>query len=88
MRDDGVNHHDHDKIVELCRVPGRFEADVIVAKLRANGITASTSYADAGGYLPRGGLLGGDQILVFDSDLERAQTILDEEIDLYADPEA
>lgn len=72
MAKDRVDHHDHDKIVELCRVHGRFEADVIVAKLRANGITASTNYADAGGYLPRSGLLGGSQILVFDCDLERA----------------
>jgi len=76
VRGDGVDHHDHDKIVELCRVHGRFEADVMVAKLRANGITASTNYADAGGYLPRSGLLGGNQILVFDCDLERANEVL------------
>ena len=73
-----VNHHEHDKIVELRRVHGRFEADVRVARLRAHGITASTNYADAGGYLPRSGLLGGNQILVFDCDLDRANQILDD----------
>lgn len=71
-----VNHHEHDKIVELCRVSGRFEADVIVAKLRDHGISASTNYADAGGYLPRRGLLGGDQVLVFDCDLDRAHALI------------
>jgi hypothetical protein len=81
-----VNHHEHDKIVELCRVPGRFEADVIVARLRSNGITASVSYADAGGYLMRAGPLGGDQILVFDCDLARANAILDGDDDPAADP--
>lgn len=78
MGKDGVDHHDHDKIVELCRVHGRFETDIIVAKLRANGITASPSYADAGGYLPRSGLLGGNQVLVFDCDLDRATALINE----------
>jgi hypothetical protein len=71
-----VNHHDHDKIVELTQVPSRFEADTLVAKLQANGITASARYADAGGWAPQFSMFGGHGVMVFDSDLEQAQALI------------
>jgi len=78
VRSDGVNHHDHDKIVELCSVPTRFEADVIVARLQDAGITASVNYGEIGGYLRGIGIMGGNHVLVFDCDLERAQAVVAE----------
>lgn len=71
-----VDHHDHDRIVELTRVPSRFEADALIAKLQANGITASARYSDAGGWAPQLAQFGGHGVLVFDSDLERAAALI------------
>jgi hypothetical protein len=77
-----VDHHDHDRIVELISVPSRFEADVLIAKLQANGITASPNYGDAGGYLPRVAAFGNHAVMVFDSDLEKAREIIADGEDL------
>jgi hypothetical protein len=74
-----VNHHDREKIVELIRVPGRFEADILIAKLHANGIDASGSHGDAGGWAPQLALLDGHSVMVFESDLERATALIAEE---------
>ena len=74
-----VDHHDHDKIVELIRVPSRFEADTMVAKLQADGITASARHNDAGGWAPQFSRFGGHAVMVFDCDLERATTLISEE---------
>ena len=74
--DDHINHHDHEKIVELTRVPSRVEADILIAKLKANGIDASGRYADADGWAPQFGLLDGYGVLVFENDLERARSLI------------
>jgi hypothetical protein len=74
-----VDHHDHDRIVELTRVPTRFEADVIVAKLEANRITATPRYSDAGGWAPQFAQFGGHAVMVFDCDLEKATALLADE---------
>jgi hypothetical protein len=73
-----VDHHDHDRIVELTRVPSRFEADLLIAKLEANGITASPNYGDFGGYLPRVAAIGSHAVMVFESDFARASELIDE----------
>jgi hypothetical protein len=62
-----VDHHDHDRIVEVTRVPSRFEADALIAKLRANGITASARYGDAGGWAPQFAQFSGPGVLGFES---------------------
>jgi hypothetical protein len=76
---DGRNHHEHEKIVELARVPSRFEADTIVAKLHANGIDASAQHNDAAGVAPHYGLLEGHIVVVFENDLARARQLVAEE---------
>jgi hypothetical protein len=73
-----VDHHNHDRIVELARVPTRFEADVLIAKLQANGITASPSYGDADGWAPQLSVFGGHGVMVFESDLAKATELIDE----------
>jgi hypothetical protein len=74
-----VDHHDHDKIVELIRVPSRFEADAMVAKLQAGGITASARHSDAGGWAPQFSMFGGHAVMVFDCDLDVANALIAEE---------
>ena len=76
VRADGVNHHDHDRIVELCRTPNRFEADVIVARLTDAGITASVNYGGFGSTVPHYSFADGNAVLVFDCDLDRARDVL------------
>jgi hypothetical protein len=66
---------DQDRVVELTRVQP-FEAQVIVAKLRASGIEASLS-PDAS---PYGSITQADGVSVFVSaeDAPRAQAVLEE----------
>jgi hypothetical protein len=78
-RDVSVDHHDHDRIVELTRVPNRFEAGVIVAKLQAEGIRASARYGDADGWAPQLAWYSGNAVMVFESDLEKAAALLPKE---------
>lgn len=73
-----VDHHDDDRIVELTQVPSRFEADLLVAKLQANGITATARYNDAGGWAPQFARISGSGVMVFESDLARASELIDE----------
>lgn len=73
-----VDHHDHDRIVELIRLPSRFEADVVIAKLEANGITASPNYGDAGGWAPQFSTFGSHAVMVFESDVAKASELIDE----------
>jgi Putative prokaryotic signal transducing protein len=75
----GVDHHDHEKIVELTRVPTRFEAEVLVAALEARGIQASAVHSDAGGWAPNLSVFVGHRVMVFEGDLETARALLDEE---------
>ena len=74
-----VDHHEHDQIVELIQVPGRFEADAIVAKLQSSGITASARHNDAGGWAPQFSVYGGHAVMVFDCDLDVAKALIAEE---------
>jgi len=77
VRKDGIDHHDHDAIVELVRIPNRVEADVLAARLEANGIRASVRYGGLGTMVPYPSLADGNAILVFDCDLERAAALID-----------
>jgi hypothetical protein len=74
-----IDHHDHEKIVELTRVPTRPEADLMLAKLKANGIDAAPSTGDADGWAPQYGLAQGYAILVFENDVVRARALIQEE---------
>jgi hypothetical protein len=73
-----VDHHNHDRIVELTQVPSRFEADLLVAKLQANGITATARYNDAGGWAPQFARVNGSGVMVFESDFAKASELIDE----------
>jgi hypothetical protein len=73
----GVDHHDHERIVELTRVPTQFEAEVLIAKLHANGIDAILR--DAGNVVPHFSIFDGHGVFVFDGDLERAAAVIAEE---------
>ena len=75
----GVDHHDHEAIVELTRVPTRFEADVLVAALHARGIQANAVHSDASGWAPHLSMWVGHRVMVFEGDLETARALLDEE---------
>jgi hypothetical protein len=77
-RDDHINHHDHEQIVELIRVPTRTEADVIIAKLKANNIDAIGEYGDAGAWMPHLGLVQGSAVKVFENDFARARELIEE----------
>jgi hypothetical protein len=79
MKDDGRNHHDHEKIVELVSVPSRFEAETLVAKLHANGIDAIADHNDAGGTAPHYAVFDGHRVLVFENDIARARALIAEE---------
>jgi hypothetical protein len=72
----GVDHRDHEKIVELARVPTRFEADVLVAALHARGIQASAVHSDAGGWAPHLSMWVGHRVMVFEGDIETARALL------------
>jgi hypothetical protein len=73
---DHIDHHDHEKIVELTRVPTRTEADVLIAKLKANGIDAIGEYGDAGAWMPHLSLGQGCAVKVFENDVERARALI------------
>ena len=75
----GVDHHDHEAIVELTRVPTRFEADVLVAALEARGIKASAVHSDAGGWAPNLAAAVGHRVMVFEGDVKTARAVLAEE---------
>jgi len=73
---DKVDHHDHEAIVELTRVPTRAEADVLLAKLHANDIAAMAGYGDSGGWLPYLGNSQGHAVMVFENDVDRARKLI------------
>jgi hypothetical protein len=75
-KSDGINHHNHEKIVEMTRVPTRVEADILIAKLKANGIDAMGQYGDVGGWGPNLGLAQGSAVMVFENDVERARALI------------
>ena len=70
------DHHDHERIVELTRVPSVVAAQGILAELRGQGITAMTGTDDVGGQRPSLTFAQGYRVLVFDNDLELAKQVL------------
>ena len=68
-RDDGT-------VVELIRLPDRFEADVIAAKLRSAGIAVAFGADDADGWYPPLGQTHGYRIFVASEDLDDARALL------------
>jgi|1186.fasta_scaffold189679_2 hypothetical protein len=73
---DKVDHHDHEKIVELIRVPTRTEADILIAKLKANAIDTMGEYGDIGGWAPQIGAAQGHAVMVFENDVDRARKLI------------
>jgi hypothetical protein len=75
LTDREADHYDG-PIVELTRLPSRFEADVIIAKLRSGGVRVIMNAGDAGGWYPHLGLTQGYGILVAEHDLDAAKDLL------------
>ena len=73
------DHRANEQIVELTRVPTRFEADTLVAALESRGIKASAIHSDASGWAPQYGVWVGHRVMVFENDLETARAILAEQ---------
>ena len=78
---DAVDHHDHEKIVDLGSFPTRFGAETIVAQLEAEGITASLGSDDAGGWQPGLGFSEGYHVMVLENDVARAREIIGDAFD-------
>jgi hypothetical protein len=78
----GFVSHRHDKFVELTRVPP-FEAEVIAARLRAEGIAATTG---AGSVYVSISVADGVPVFVPAEDEARAREILEDE-DSATDPQ-
>jgi len=71
-----VDHHEHEKIVEVARVPSIVEAEAIVAELESRNIKASSSAEDAGAWRPNLTFAGGYRISVFENDAATARAII------------
>jgi hypothetical protein len=76
-----VTPDEHDEpltglIVELTRRSSRFEADVIIAKLRSAGIPSTMDAADAGGWYPHLGFVQGYRVLVNEENLDEATRVV------------
>lgn len=69
---------DRERIVELLRVPSRWEAESIVALLNEHGVLATVAYGDAGGWAPHFASWQGNRVMVFESDVARAHELLGE----------
>ena len=67
---------DNDRIVELTRVPSRFEADALVAHLKSEDIPAYTAGSDIPGAYP-GIQSQGAAVMVRAQDVDRAKAVLD-----------
>jgi Putative prokaryotic signal transducing protein len=67
------------RIVELVNLPTRFEVDTVIGLLRALGIQAMGKYGDAEGWMPHMALLDGFRVCVFETDLDAASALLEEE---------
>jgi hypothetical protein len=73
---DAHEGRDGEAIVELVRVPGRFEADLLTSKLHANGIRAMVTHGDGGGWAPHLAVIDSHRFLVFESDVEAARAVI------------
>lgn len=65
------------RILELANFPSRFQADMALELLQANGIQAMGKYGDADGWAPHFALIDGFRVCVFEDDLEAARRLLD-----------
>ena len=75
MSNDGVNHHDHEKIVEVATLP-MVEAELVVAQLKAAGIDALTSGDDINGLRQSMSYAEGYRVMVFEKDVEAARQVI------------
>lgn len=71
----GPGSDDRGRIVELTVVHTRSEAEMIVSRLRAEGVRATASSDDAGGWGPNIGIEG-VRVLVREDDLDAARGLL------------
>ena len=67
---------ENDRIVELINVPTKFEADALVAHLKAEGISAYTAGSEIPGAYP-GLQTQGAAVMVFERDVERAKSVIE-----------
>ena len=65
------------RILELANFPTRFQADMALELLEANGIRAMGKYGDADGWAPHFALIDGFRVCVFEDDLETARRLLE-----------
>ena len=84
MAEHGRNPDERDsdrESVELANYTSRFEADVILAKLQANGIEATVEHSELGGGAYGSGLTidSTHRIFVFKRDLKAARLLVREE---------
>ncbi len=77
MTNDGVNHHEHEKIVEVASLPF-VEAELVVARLKSAGIDAFTSGDDINGLRSSMSYADGYRVMVFEKDADAARTIVDD----------
>jgi hypothetical protein len=75
MSNDDVNHHDHEKIVEVATLP-MVEAELVVAQLKAAGIDALTSGDDINGLRQSMSYAEGYRVMVFEKDVEAARQVI------------
>ena len=67
-----------ERIVELIRVPSRFEADALVAHLKSEDIPAYTAGSDIPGAYP-GVQTQGAAVMIRERDLDRARAVIEAE---------
>jgi len=77
VSNDGVNHHEHESIVEVATLPV-VEAELVVAKLKSAGIDAFTSGDDINGLRPSMSFADGYRVMVFEKDVAAAQAIIND----------
>lgn len=78
MSNDGVNHHEHEKIVEVASLPF-VEAELVVARLKDAGIDAFSSGDDINGLRQSMSYADGYRVMVFEKDLAAAQQVVADE---------
>ena len=75
-KDNPADHRNDERIVELTIAGSRFEAEALVAELKASGINAMIGSDDAGGWRPHMGFVEGYRVLVLEGDVPEAQRII------------
>jgi hypothetical protein len=72
------NPRDKERIVEAIKLPTRFDAENAARLLSQVGIAATVASGDAGGWMPHFSGFHGHRVLVFESDLEEALAVFEE----------